>query len=66
METDRCRYMEEYGINIKFVQNNYSMSTKRVLRGLYFQNNFPQTKLVRVIKGSVFDVAVDLHSSSYT
>lgn len=58
--------MEENGIDINFVQDNQSMSTKGVLRGLYFQKNFPQTKLVRVIKGAVFDVAVDLRSGSET
>ena len=58
--------MEEIGINIVFVQDNQSMSTKGVLRGLHFQKHFPQTKLVRVIRGSVFDVAVDLRSDSVT
>lgn len=66
METYSQRDMEENGININFVQDNQSMSTKGVLRGLHFQKNFPQTKLVRVIKGSVFDVAVDLRSYSDT
>ena len=66
METYSQRDMEENGININFVQDNQSMSMKGVLRGLHFQKNFPQTKLVRVIKGSVFDVAVDLRSGSET
>ena len=66
METYSQRDMEENGIDIVFVQDNQSMSTKGVLRGLHFQKNFPQTKLVRVIKGSVFDVAVDLRSGSET
>ena len=66
METYSQRDMEEAGININFVQDNQSMSTKGVLRGLHFQKNFPQTKLVRAIKGSVFDVAVDLRSGSAT
>ena len=66
METYSQRDMEENGIYINFVQDNQSMSTKGVLRGLHFQKNFPQTKLVRVIKGSVFDVAVDLRSGSET
>lgn len=66
METYSQRDMEEAGIDITFVQDNQSMSTKGVLRGLHFQKNFPQTKLVRVIKGSVFDVAVDLRSESET
>ena len=58
--------MEEAGIDIVFVQDNQSCSTKGVLRGLHFQKQFPQTKLVRAIKGSVFDVAVDLRSGSAT
>ncbi len=58
--------MKEAGIDITFVQDNQSMSTKGVLRGLHFQKQYPQTKLVRVIKGSVFDVAVDLRSGSAT
>lgn len=66
METYSQRDMEKNGINIIFVQDNQSMSVKGVLRGLHFQKNFPQTKLVRVIKGSVFDVAVDLRSGSET
>ena len=66
METYNQREMEENGIHIQFVQDNQSMSRKGVLRGLHFQKNFPQTKLVRVMKGSVFDVAVDLRSGSDT
>ena len=66
METYSQRDMEEAGINITFVQDNQSMSTKGVLRGLHFQKEFPQTKLVRAIKGSVFDVAVDLRADSKT
>lgn len=66
METYNQNDMIEAGINITFVQDNQSMSTKGVLRGLHFQKQFPQTKLVRVIKGSVFDVAVDLRSGSTT
>ena len=66
METYSQRDMEENGIHIQFVQDNQSMSVKGVLRGLHFQKNFPQTKLVRVIKGSVFDVAVDLRKDSVT
>lgn len=66
METYSRRDMEENGINITFVQDNQSMSVKGVLRGLHFQKNYPQTKLVRVIKGSVFDVAVDLRAGSKT
>ena len=66
METYSQRDMEEAGLNIPFVQDNQSMSTKGVLRGLHFQKQYPQTKLVRAIKGSVFDVAMDLRSGSAT
>ena len=66
METYSQRDMEEAGINITFVQDNQSCSTKGVLRGLHFQKQYPQTKLVRVIRGSVFDVAVDLRKDSVT
>ena len=66
METYSQRDMEEAGIKISFVQDNQSMSTKGVLRGLHFQKQYPQTKLVRVIKGMVFDVAVDLRLNSKT
>ncbi len=66
METYSQRDMEEAGLDIVFVQDNQSMSTKGVLRGLHFQKQFPQTKLVRVIKGEVFDVAVDLRRDSAT
>ena len=58
--------MKEAGIDVVFVQDNQSMSTKGVLRGLHFQKQYSQTKLVRVIKGCVFDVAVDLRSGSET
>ena len=66
METYSQRDMEENGINIHFVQDNQSMSTRGVLRGLHFQKRFPQAKLVRVIRGAVFDVAVDLRAGSRT
>lgn len=66
METYNKREMEENGISIEFVQDNQSMSFKGVLRGLHFQKQYPQTKLVRVIRGSVFDVAVDLRPNSKT
>lgn len=66
METYSQRDMEEAGINIVFVQDNQSRSTKGVLRGLHFQKQFSQTKLVRVVKGRVFDVAVDLRKDSET
>ena len=66
METYSLRDMQEAGLDMVFVQDNQSMSVKGVLRGLHFQKQFPQGKLVRVIKGSVFDVAVDLRESSPT
>ena len=66
METYNANDMKEAGLDILFVQDNQSMSTKGVLRGLHFQKQYPQTKLVRVIKGAVFDVAVDLRSGSPT
>ena len=66
METYNQRDMAEAGFDVEFVQDNQSMSTKGVLRGLHFQKNYPQAKLVRVIRGSVFDVAVDLRSGSKT
>lgn len=66
METYNKNDMEEAGLMIEFVQDNQSCSTKGVLRGLHFQKDFPQGKLVRVVKGRVFDVAVDLRSNSST
>ena len=66
METYNKKDMEEAGLDLNFVQDNQSMSVKGVLRGLHFQKEFPQGKLVRVIKGRVFDVAVDLRSGSET
>ncbi len=66
METYNQNDMEAAGFNYVFVQHNQSMSTKGVLRGLHFQKQFPQTKLVRVIKGEVFDVVVDLRNNSDT
>ena len=66
METYNQRDMAEAGLNMVFVQDNQSMSRKGVLRGLHFQKEYPQGKLVRVIRGRVFDVAVDLRSGSET
>ena len=65
-ETYNQQDMQAEGLNMVFVQDNESMSTKGVLRGLHFQKQYPQGKLVRVIKGRVFDVAVDLRSGSAT
>lgn len=66
METYNQKDFEEAGLNMVFVQDNQSMSVKGVLRGLHYQKQFPQGKLVRVVRGTVFDVAVDLRSNSKT
>ena len=66
METYNRREMAEFGLNGFFVQDNQSLSAKGVLRGLHFQKQHPQEKLVRVIRGTVFDVAVDLRAGSET
>ena len=66
METYNQNDMKENGLDMVFVQDNQSMSTKGVLRGLHYQKKYPQGKLVRVIQGSVFDVAVDLRKYSKT
>ena len=66
METHHKKEFEENGLHMDFVQDNQSKSTKGVLRGLHFQYTQPQGKLVRVIKGEVFDVAVDLRKASAT
>lgn len=66
METYNQNDFKEAGLDMVFVQDNQSMSTKGVLRGLHFQKQFPQGKLVRVVRGKVFDVAVDLRSASET
>jgi len=60
------RYRKEVGIKDNFVQDNHSRSSKGVLRGLHFQINKPQGKLVRVVRGEVLDVAVDINPASET
>lgn len=60
------RYENLAGINLPFVQDNHSRSSSGVLRGLHFQKTNPQGKLVRVIKGEVYDVAVDIRPSSHS
>ena len=65
-ETYNQNDMHEAGLDMIFVQDNESMSTKGVLRGLHFQKHYPQGKLVRVVKGAVYDVAVDLRQNSPT
>ena len=66
METYNYNDFAEAGIDCQFVQDNQSASKKGVLRGLHFQIHYPQDKLVRVIVGEVFDVAVDLREGSKT
>lgn len=66
METYNRRDLAEAGLDLEFVQDNQSMSVKGVLRGLHYQKQHPQGKLVRVIRGRVFDVAVDLRKGSPT
>ena len=66
METYNQNDFKEAGLDMVFVQDNQSMSVKGVLRGLHFQKQYPQGKLVRVVRGTVYDVAVDLRSDSET
>lgn len=66
VETYNYNDYKAAGIDVEFVQDNQSASKRGVLRGLHFQINYPQDKLVRVIKGEVFDVAVDLRKGSPT
>lgn len=66
MESYNKRDFEEAGLFMEFVQDNQSMSTRGVLRGLHFQKEHPQGKLVRVIRGEVYDVAVDIRKNSPT
>ena len=63
---EQKRYQEMLNINLTFVQDNHSRSQKNVLRGLHFQKENPQGKLVRVVRGEVFDVAVDIRKDSST
>lgn len=66
METYNYKDFKKAGLDMKFVQDNQSKSKKGVLRGLHFQKEHPQGKLIRVIKGEVFDVAVDIRKNSAT
>jgi dTDP-4-dehydrorhamnose 3,5-epimerase len=66
IETYNKNDMKEAGFDITFVQENQSMSKKGVLRGLHFQKHYTQTKLIRIVKGTVFDVAVDIRNGSKT
>ena len=63
---EQKRYQKMLGISLNFVQDNHSQSQKNVLRGLHFQKENPQGKLVRVVRGEVFDVAVDIRKDSST
>lgn len=64
VETYNRRDMEELGITLDFVQDSQSMSHKGTLRGLHYQKQHPQAKIIRVIRGRIYDVAVDLRSGS--
>ncbi|NLL04359.1 MAG: dTDP-4-dehydrorhamnose 3,5-epimerase [Clostridiaceae bacterium] len=66
LESYNKESFKELGLNMEFVQDNHSKSKKGVLRGIHFQTKYPQGKLVRVIKGRVYDVAVDLRKGSDT
>ena len=66
METYKEEDFTAAGLRYKFIQDNQSSSRRGVLRGLHFQKNYPQAKLVRVLSGEVFDVAVDLRKKSET
>jgi len=66
MESFNAREMKRIGIDAEFVQDNHSRSQRNVLRGLHYQISQPQGKLVRVVSGSVFDVAVDMRRDSAT
>lgn len=66
METFRHEWFKHYISDVDFVQENHSQSVKGVLRGLHYQRHFTQGKLLRVVEGSVFDVAVDVRPSSPT
>ncbi len=66
VETYNQKDFQEAGLDMVFVQDNQSMSVRGVVRGVHFQKEFPQGKLVRVVRGEVFDVAVDLREESET
>ncbi len=66
METYNERDMKEAGIDIRFVQDNQSLSAKGVLRGMHYQIRYPQAKLLRVVRGSIFDAVIDLRKGSST
>ena len=66
MESYSRRDFEQLGIDVEFVQDNHSLSRRGTLRGLHFQREYPQAKLLRVLRGRAFDVAIDLRADSPT
>lgn len=64
METYQLQKYEQLGISRPFVQDNHSRSSKGILRGMHYQLNFPQAKLVSVLRGEIFDVAIDIRRGS--
>ena len=66
LQSYHCEQYREAGIEVRFVQDNWSRSVKGVLRGLHYQLNNPQDKLISVVRGAVFDVAVDIRRGSPT
>jgi len=66
METHHQKRYSQYGIDRNFVQDNLSFSSKNILRGLHFQQKYPQAKLITAIQGEIFDVAVDVRPTSKT
>ena len=63
-QTYHAEEYKNFGISAEFIQDNHSLSNKNVLRGLHYQLNHPQAKLVQVNKGKVYDVAVDMRKNS--
>ena len=66
METHHQKRYSQYGIDRNFVQDNLSFSSKNILRGLHFQQKYPQAKLITAIQGEIFDIAVDVRPTSKT
>ncbi|MEN8906336.1 MAG: dTDP-4-dehydrorhamnose 3,5-epimerase [Clostridiales bacterium] len=66
LETYNFEDFKEAGLNMNFVQDNFSYSSKGVLRGMHFQHKYPQGKLVRAVQGEIYDVGVDLRKNSKT
>ena len=66
METYHCERFAAHGVDVKFVQDNFSFSREKVLRGLHYQIRSPQAKLVQAVQGRIFDAAVDVRKGSPT